>query len=216
MKIFKRDLSAIRRQVMEETSNAASQLASLRANRHRALLGTGSIDEVKRIDEEISALEKTITILQDKLRALAEQLKGERNEQRESNRADAIKRIAPQLNEREKIASELEATIKKMSELWFALAEFQTPVHAHWPFPLLPGFGKFDLGDINREMSLALYSAARPIQGQLRMPQAAPLDSGVMGRGAEGLSNVVVRQHAALIGALHSAPLGEEPDSEAA
>jgi hypothetical protein len=219
VKIFKRDLSALRREVLAETSKAAATLARLRSDRANALLEADGLATVTRIDYEIDALETAVAVHQERLKALSDQLKAERHAEREQNRTDTIRRIAPLLSGREKIAAELEVCIQRMSELWFALAEFPSPTHAHWPFPLQPGFGKFDLGDINREMSLALYSAARPVQGRLRMPTAGSLDSGVTGRGSDGLQAVVARQNAALLSALQTAPLGHdesEPESNAA
>ena len=215
MKIFKRDTIAIGVKTLEAASIAAATLAKLRSDRQAALLDA-DLDVIERHDAEIARQERSIATLQEKLRLLTDEQRRERHDEREQNRADAIKRIAPELTEREKIAAELEVAIKKMSELWFALVEFPSPVHSHWPFPLLPGFGKFDLGDINREMSLALFAAARPVQGQLRMPQAGSLDTGVQGRGAKGLSDVVSHQNATLLAMLGSAPLGHDEDAEAA
>jgi hypothetical protein len=215
MKVFKRDLSAIRRKTLEETATAANTLAKLRAARPAILLD-GDLAAVEQHDAVIAGAEARCSILQQKLEVLSAELKAERNDEREADRQAAIKRIAPLLTEREKIAAELEAVIKRMSELWFALAEFQSPIHQHWAFPLQPGFGKFDAAGLNREMSLAMFAAARPVQGQLRMPQAASLDSGVSGRGAEGLGAVVARQNAALLAALQTAPLGRDETEEAA
>lgn len=208
--IFKRDTSAERRKTLEAASSAAATLAKLRTDRQAALLDA-DLDVIERHDAEIARQEIKISTLQEKLRLLTHEQRRERHDEREQNRADAIKRIAPELTKREKIAAELEVAIKKMSELWFALVEFPSPVHSHWPFPLPAG--KFDLGDINREMSLALFAAARPIQGQLRMPQAASLDTGVQGRGAKGLSDVVSHQNATLLAILGSAPLGHDEEA---
>jgi uncharacterized coiled-coil protein SlyX len=97
MKIFKRDLSATRRQVLEQTSQAAAALAKLRSDREKALVEADNIDEVKQIDAEIASQEKTVSILQDKLRALAGQLKDERQEQREQERTSQIAVIEKKL-----------------------------------------------------------------------------------------------------------------------
>ncbi len=179
------------------------------------MLESDDVEAVKQIDAGIISEENNISIYQDRLRLLTEEQKQNRRDEREQNRTDAVKRIAPPLDQRQKIAADLENAIKKMSDLWFALAEFPSPVAANWAFPMQPGFGKFDIADLNREMALALYAAARPVQGRLRMPQAASLDTGVAGRSAEGMANVVARQNQNLLAALRSAPLGDE-ESEAA
>ena len=181
------------------------------------LLETDDVDAVKRVDAEIATKKRTSRSTRIGLRLLTEEQKQNRRDEREQNRADAVKRIAPPLDQRQKIAADLENAIKKMSDLWFALVEFQSPVAGNWAFPMQPGFGKFDIADLNREMALALYAAARPVQGRLRMPQAASLDTGVAGRSAEGMANVVARQNQNLLAALRSAPLGhDDEESEAA
>ena len=213
---FKRDTSAIRRQVLEETSKAASQLAKLRSDRHDALLGEDGVDAVRRIDKEIAALETTIAIHQDRLKALSDQLKSERHGQREEDRQDAIRVIESKLKKREALASKLEAAIKTVEECYFALVEFPG-ITGDWPFAMSPGFGRIDLRGINREVSFALYGASRPIEGKPRMPSGSALNLGVAGIRPEGIAGLVARENREIIETLHITSLGRDDDkSEAA
>ena len=214
---FRRDTAALRRQVLEETSQAAATLAKLRAERQAVLIEADSLDAVKRIDDEIAALEKTVAIHQDRLRALAGQLKDERNEQREQDREAAIRTIQTKLAKREQIASKLEVAIKEVGDLYFELTGFASPLLTDWPFPApRPGFGRIDLGGVNREVSFALYSMSRPIEGKPRMPAGSALDLGVAGIKPEGIAGVVARENREIIETLHITSLGRDDEFEEA
>ena len=218
MKIpFKKDTASIRRQVLEETSKAASQLTKLRSDRHDALLEADGVETVRRIDQEIAALEKTVAIHQDRLRALSDQLKDERQARREEDRLAAIKIIEKKLAQREELATELEAAIRKVEECYFALIGFPG-IAADWPFAMTPGFGRIDLRGIQKEVSWAMYSAGRPINGHSRLPAGKSLDLGVAGIKPESISGLVARENRQIIEGLHIAYLGrdDEPESEAA
>ena len=115
------------------------------------------------------ALEKTVAIYQDRLRALSDQLKDERQARREEDRLAAIKIIEKKLAQREELATELEAAIRKVEECYFALIGFPG-IAADWPFAMTPGFGRIDLRGIQKEVSWAMYSAGRPINGHSRLP----------------------------------------------
>jgi hypothetical protein len=216
MKIpFKRDTAAVRRQVLEQTSQAAAQLAQLRASRQAALIEADDVDAVKRIDDEIAALERAVRIHQDRLRALAEQLKTERGDQREFDRQAAIKAIEKKLARREVLATELEAAIKTVEECYFALIEFPS-ITGDWPFAMTPGFGRIDLRGIQKEVAWAIYSAGRPVGGRSRLPAGESLDLGVSGIKPESISGLVARENRQIIESLQIAYLGRDDDSEAA
>jgi hypothetical protein len=213
---FKRDTAALRRQVLEETSQAASRLAQLGTERQAVLIEADSLDAVKRIDDEIAALERTVTIHQDRLRALAGQLKDERQAQREQDRASQIAVIEKKLAGREVLAEKLEQAIKDAGDAYFALTSYPSPLISDWHFPLPRGYRQIDLNGINREVSLALYSASRPIEGKPRMPSASSLDSGVAGIKSETISGVVARQNRDLVELLRVMSLGDDSEVEAA
>ena len=210
MKIpFKRDTATIRRQVTEQTAQAATALARLRADRHKALLEADSVDAVKQIDQEIAAQEKTIAILQDKLGALSDQLKSERNDQREVDRQSAIKVIESKLKKRETLAAELEGAIKQVEETYFALIGFPG-ITGDWPFAMTPGFGRIDLRGIQKEVAWAMYSAGRPINGHSRLPAGESLDLGVSGIRPLGIAGLVARENRQIVESLRTAYLGRD------
>jgi hypothetical protein len=195
-------------------ADVSANIVSLQAKRAERLISDDGIEEIAAIDSAIEAERRSADVYRDRIQALKERAHKEKRNSLERQRDASIKAIQSKLIQRERIALELETIIAEMGDRYFALAEFPSPLASDWPFPM-PSV-RLDLKGVNREMSLALYAAARPIAGQIRMPQAAALDSGVQGRGAESLSSLVTRQHENLIAALRAAPLGEEPESEAA
>jgi hypothetical protein len=217
MKMFKRDTSAERRKTLEAASTAAAELARLRSERQAALLDSG-VDEIEKHDNAIAAQERRIATLQEKLRLLTEEQKRERNEQRETDREAAVRNIEKKLAGREVLAEKLEQAIKDAGDAYFALTSYPSPLISDWPFPLPRGYRQIDIGGINREVSLALYSASRPIEGRPRMPSASSLDSGVAGITSETISGVVARQNRDLVELLRVMSLGrdDEPKENAA
>jgi hypothetical protein len=209
---FKKDIGAIRRQVLEETSKAASVLASLRSKRQAALIDS-DLAAIEEIDSAISGAERRVSILQERLAALSEQLKVERSEQRESDRDAAVKIIEKKLAVRETLAVKLEAAIKDVGDLYFELTGYPSPLLSDWPWALPPGAGRIDINGINREVSLALFSASRPIEGRPRMPSASSLDSGVVGIKSETISGVVSRQNKNLIELLQVVTIGRDDEA---
>lgn len=133
------------------------------------------------------------------------------------DRETAIKTIQAKLARREQIASKLEAAIKDVGNLYFELTGFASPLLTDWPFSApRPGFGRIDLGGINREVSFALYSMSRPIEGKPRMPAGSALDLGVAGIKPEGIAGIVARENKQIIETLYITSLGRDDDMEAA
>jgi hypothetical protein len=214
---FKRDTAGARRQVLEQTAQAASQLAQLRTERQAALLDS-DLETIEKHDAGIAAQERRIATLQEKLRLLTEEQKRERNEEREQARETAVKIIEKKLAGRETLAQKLEAAIKDAGDAYFELTSYPSPLISDWHFPLPRAYRQIDINGINREVSLALYSASRPIEGKPRMPSASSLDSGVAGIKSETISGVVARQNRDLVQLLRVMSLGrdDEPEENAA
>ena len=213
--LFKRNTGEQRRQVLEQTSEAAATLAKLRSNRQAALLDA-DIDALGKHDDGIAAQERRIQTLQEKLKLLTAEQKRERQEQREQDREAAIKVIAKKLDGRETLAVKLESAIEEVGNLYFELTGYPSPLISDWHFPLPRGYRQIDLNGINREVSLALYSASRPVEGKPRMPSASSLDTGVAGIKSETITGVVARQNRDLIELLRVISIGNDENEEAA
>ena len=84
MKIFKRDLSTIRRQTLEAASIAAATLAKLRSDRQAALVDA-DVETIEKHDAGIAAQERRIATLQEKLKLLTDEQRCERHDEREQN-----------------------------------------------------------------------------------------------------------------------------------
>jgi hypothetical protein len=191
---FKRDTADERRKTLDAAATAAATLAQLRAERQAVLLDA-DLETIEKHDAAVVAQERRIATLQEKLRLLTDEQRRERHEQREADREAAIKVIEKKLTlGREALASKLEAAIKDVGKYYFQLTGFPSPLLSDWPFPMPRGYRQIDINGINREVSLALYSASRPIEGKPRMPSASSLDTGVAGVTSETISGVVARQ----------------------
>jgi hypothetical protein len=216
MKLFKRDTAEERRKTLDAAATAAATLAQLRAERQATLLDA-DLEVIERHDATVAAQERRIATLQEKLRLLTDEQRRERQEQREADREAAIKVIEKKLAGREALASKLEAAIEDMEKYYFQLTGFQSPLLSDWPFPApRPGFGRINLAGINREVSFALYSSSRPIEGRPRMPSGSSLDLGVAGIKPEGITGLVARENREIIETLYITPLGRDDDIEAA
>jgi hypothetical protein len=216
MKIpFRRDTSAERRKTLEAAATAAATLAQLRNTRQAALLDS-DLEAIEKHDNAIATVERRIQTLQEKLKLLTAEQKRERQAQQEEDREASIRTISAKLAKREQIAAKLEAAIKDAGDAYFELTSYPSPLISDWHFPLPRGYRQIDIGGINREVSLALYSAARPIEGKPRMPSASSLDTGVAGIVSETITGVVARQNRNLVELLRVMSLGRDDESEAA
>jgi hypothetical protein len=213
MKIpFKRDTAAALARTRSALSAAEAKVAELGRERAVALLASDGVDEVARIERAQLEQKQAIAIHRDRAAALEAELRREQHEQSERQREASIEVIRAKLAKRDRIAAELEASIKKTGELYFALIESGS-VANDWPFPKpRPNFGIVDFEGIRREVGWALFSAGRPRGGRSLFPEATNAGLGVTGIHAIGVAESVASHSRALIETMRTAPLGDEED----
>jgi hypothetical protein len=214
MALFRRnDISAqiaAARASLADTNNKIEVLSQTKAER---LLDADDLDTVVRIDDEIAALRKRSGLFSQRISALDGQLRQEQAERREAARANAIRIIERKLRAREALAGELEASIKRTGDLFFALLNSPS-VAGDWPWSL-PSSAAVDVDVIRKEVGWALFSAGRPVNGRTIFPNATNAGLGVAGTGAAGIAQSVASRSAQLVELLRSMPLGDDAEVEA-
>lgn len=196
------------KKVRAELAAAQTKIAGLQVKRRAALLDADDVAAIDALDRQIEALRRTVGILNDRAAALAGECAELERERRERQRAAAIAVIEKKLAVRNAIAAELEAKVKEMGDLYFALLNAEN-IAANWPFaPPSPNFGLVDVAGIRRELGWLLYSIGRPIGGRSLFPEATSAGLGVAGISPAGLGASVDGKSKHTIAILRTAPIG--------
>jgi len=90
MKILRRDTATEIRKTTEAAAQAAAKLVTMREERAKALLQTDDLTLIKKSDEAVADQERTIAVLQDRLRALEARRRQERQDAREKEKFAAL------------------------------------------------------------------------------------------------------------------------------
>jgi hypothetical protein len=213
---FKRDTTAVLAKARAALAAAEAKKAELQRERSAKLLETDGFDAVWALDRAIAEQHATLKVCDERITALEVLRRKELVAAQEEQRAAAIELIEKKLAVRNKTALELEAVIRRMGELFFALLDSES-VAPDWPFPApRPGFGKIDVDGVRREMGWLLFSVGRPIRGETILPMPNNAGLGVAGIRPKGIAGIVAAHSANLLELLHNAPLGGEPDLEEA
>jgi hypothetical protein len=146
---------------------AEAKIAALVATREAELAGDGDVSKIDSIDQAIAAERRAITILDQRLVALA---RGERKQarlDREADRIAALKVIVPMLDKRVAAATELDQTIKRVVELYEQINDSKQ-LRAAWPFAT-PEHFPWQVYDLGAE----ILRAVRDNGGYNLLPGAA-------------------------------------------
>jgi hypothetical protein len=144
------------------------KIAELQRERAAALVETEGVAEIEELDQRIAALRRACSIHHDRISALEMQVRAEAHEKLEQRRLTAVKTIEKKLAARTAVAAELEASIKKTGNLFFALLN-SPGIGADWPFGHVPG-AAVDVDAVRREVGWAAFSAGRPSGGRTIYP----------------------------------------------
>jgi hypothetical protein len=198
MSIFKADPAAALTKTLDKMGAIEANIVRLREMRAERLLTTDEPSEVVNLDKAIEAENANLAILQDRVRALKEEVRKGEYAAREDQRKQAIAQLSRRLSKREAIAAELDAAIAKVGELYFQLV---TPDFAAelWPTPPVTASPTSIAGpSIRRQAGL---STAGPVH--MRAKSRCPLPSsarlGVTGVVAQSIAGVVRRQNQSIV-----------------
>jgi hypothetical protein len=208
MALFKRNpVDALAKQRALLAADEA-KITELLRTRAAVLLESESVSEVEELDQRIAALLRAVRIHADRIAALEVQVRAEAAERREAARADAIRLIQKRLSAREKIAEELEASIKRTGDLFFQLIQSESGAPL-WPFGGPVPRAIVDADSVRRETAFSMFSAGRPIGGRTVFPGPSNIGLGVSGVHAIGIAPVVANQSSALLSLLREMPIGD-------
>jgi hypothetical protein len=150
---------------------------------------------------------RTISILQDRIAALKVELRRLREEQRERDKDAAVAAIEEKLLAKGRAAAELEKAIAALGK---AYCEYEQAAHAafaEWDESLLGDARRVFVGD----------AVALQIAGALGMqPGGADIRLREIAARVGEIANPCARASAAIIEAMHDAPLPRLPELEAA
>jgi hypothetical protein len=169
-----------------------------------------SISAIQSLDKAVGAETAARSILADKAKALAEEVRKGEYASREAKRKAAIGKIGAALKKREQTAVDLQAAIERIGELYVQLTE-RDEAEQHWPFPRRGAGFALDLHGINKEISWALHGL---VHGS-RLPEPSSAGLGVTGVSALGVAQHVRLQNENIISRLEVAPIAADLLDEA-
>jgi hypothetical protein len=120
---------------------AEARIAALVATREAELAGGGDVAKIDSTDQAIAAERRTVTILDQRLVALARGERKQARQDREADRTAALKAIVPLLDKRVALATELDHALKNVVALYDQINDtkqlrnawpFSTPEHFPW------------------------------------------------------------------------------------
>jgi hypothetical protein len=120
---------------------AERRISALVATREAELAGDGNVAKIDATDQAIAAERRTVTILDQRLVALARGERKKARQDREADRAIALGAIVPLLDKRVALATELDHALKNVVALYDQINDtkqlrnawpFSTPEHFPW------------------------------------------------------------------------------------
>jgi hypothetical protein len=207
---FKGDPVAALDKARQKLVDVESNIAELQATRTAKLVISDGPEEDLKIDAAIAAERANAEIYKDRICALQEECRKAEYANREQQRSKAIAAIKQKLKRRQQIASDLQAAIERVGELYTQLMT-RDEAEQHWPFPLRGGGFALDLHGVRREIAWLLHG----LINQFRLPEPSSAGLGVTGITAQGIDGVVRQQSEAIISRLELAPIAEDLMDEA-
>jgi hypothetical protein len=134
------------------TDRAAAErrMAALEAKRARQLVATDDIAAIDQIDMAIEAEKRAITILDQRLVALARGERKQARQDREADRTAALKVIVPLLDKRVALATELDQALKNVVALYDQINDTKQ-LRNVWPFAT-PEYFPWHVYDLGAEI----------------------------------------------------------------
>jgi hypothetical protein len=124
--------SLLQKEIAAEAA-ATAKLADMRAARSRTLLETDDLTVIEKHDADIAALERQISIHQDRILALDARLAKEAEQQRRMKYAEAIAVVERLLPLREAAAGEVEKAMLNLASSCQKFAEITNSITAQYP-----------------------------------------------------------------------------------
>ncbi len=133
---------------------AEARIEALVATREAELAGGGDVAKIDSADQAIAAERRTVTILDQRLVALARGERQQARKDREADRAAALKAIVPLLDKRVAWATELQEAIRRVVSL-HDLINDKTQIRKAFPFAT-PDYFSFGLDRLGVEILRSL------------------------------------------------------------
>jgi hypothetical protein len=183
-----------------------SERAELQREREAKLLADES--EIVDLDKRIERLDRVARARLDQVHALEIAARRHEADQREQQRMAAINAIGKKLQERETAAHQLEAAIRRVAELFAAVAA-DRGLRGDWPFPAPPYVSW--TADISGEALGLLHSQTRAAGAGLFPQSFWPALNRIIS--LTSIATQVAAHSSRLLAALREMPL-PEPESE--
>jgi hypothetical protein len=129
---------------------AEARIAALVATREAELAHGGDVAKIDATDQAIAAERRTVTILDQRLVALARGERKKARQDRESDRTAALKAIVPLLDKRVALATELDQALKNVVGLYDQINDTKQLRNA-WPFAT-PEYFPWQVYDLGTEI----------------------------------------------------------------
>jgi hypothetical protein len=174
---------------------------------------------IEKHDAELAALERQISIHQDRIVALNAQLRREHIEEVAKRRQAAIEVLEQKFAKRQALAVEVEAAVKHLGDVWAALLASRTTIVSDWDDTVFPRPRQDDLKSrIDRECAWALWSAGRPTAlSPCKIPAPSNEGLGIIGIHPRGIAGAIDLEHQVMLDRLRNLPLPDgKPEMEAA
>jgi multidrug efflux pump subunit AcrA (membrane-fusion protein) len=200
---FKSDPVAALARAQDKLAGVRANIAALQVTRAEKLVTTESAEEILRIDSALTAERANYEIYHDKIKALAEEVRREEFQKRETQRQAAIEKISEKLKKREQIARQLELSLARTGHLFSELLE-NDDVYGLWPFSTPHyGWAALDVVGLRRELGWLNHGLCQ----EHHFPPPSNVGLGVVGARAIGAAELIRQQNANIIEKLSIAPL---------
>jgi hypothetical protein len=188
------------------------------AARAAKLIESDATDDVAVIDRLIEATQRTAQIHRDRIEALRGQVRLERLEALDRERAERVAVTERSLATRDAKAAELDTAIADMARLYFELIDCNVEISRQWGMStnaLRTGVLVESL--VKREVANALFAHSRPFNGTPRLPGPSNIGLGIAGGSGGTLSERIAGASRVLLEMIGAAPMSiVPPDEEAA
>ena len=176
------------------------------------MLSAEDAGAVVAIDQSIEIEERNADIYRDRIKALQEECRKVEYQSREDRRQKAIAKIRKRLEQREELASKLQAALITVGPLYSELVALDGDLELEWPFGRPGhGFSTIDRRSVDKEVSWLVYGLVH----EYRLPEPSSAGLGVVGIRARGVDGAVREQNEAIISRLEMAPIADDLLEEA-
>jgi hypothetical protein len=201
----------------QDVQSTESTISDLQHERQAVLLDS-DLAQIQAIDQKISDQFRVLAVHKDRVTALKAQARREQYDQLERERDAQVAALEQKFAASQAKAQELEATVKRMGDLYFELLELREQAFLAWPAMLpRPSYELLHKSTLPREFSWALYAAGRPTaMSPCHIPNPSNQGLGVQGISPLGISGAIEAEQAAIVELAKAEPITLPEQEDAA